>query len=141
MMKSRRRDRGVAMQALYEIDWAHHDPEIVLTERIAQSELPPAHAAFVRTLVLGVLDNLQQIDRYVREVAPEWPVEQMSPIDLNILRIAVFEYMIERKTPVKVIINEAVELAKLFGGDSTRRFVNGALGALVSRYAHRSRGK
>jgi len=140
-MKSRRRDRGVAMQALYEINWVHHDPEIVLAERIALSELPPARAEFVRTLVFGVLDNMSQIDEYVRKVAPEWPVDQMSPIDLNILRIAMFEYIIEKKTPVKVIINEAVELAKIFGGDSTRRFVNGALGTLVSQYANRSRGK
>jgi len=129
------------LQALYEIDWGQHDPELVITERVKQSELPPADEAFVRRLVFGVLDNLHQIDVYVQEIAPEWPLPQMSPIDRNILRIAIFEYMIEQETPVKVIINEAVELAKLFGGDSTRRFVNGALGTLVSRYASKGKGK
>jgi len=96
--------------------------------------IPPASARFVRKLIWGVLDNLDEIDALVQEIAPEWPLLQMSPIDRNILRIAVYELMIARDTPVKVAINEAVELAKLFGGDSTRRFVNGALGTLVSRY-------
>lgn len=133
-MKRRRRDRAAALQALYEIDWAGHDPEAVVAQRAEQSELPPASLEFVRKLVFGVLRNLPGIDVLVHEIAPEWPLPQMSPIDRNILRIAVFELMIAQDTPVKVVINEAVELAKLFGGDSTRRFVNGALGTLAGRY-------
>jgi len=122
------------LQALYEIDWAGHDPETVVAQRAEQSELPPASLEFVRKLTFGVLRNLPEIDALVHEIAPEWPLPQMSPIDRNILRIAVFELMIAQDTPVKVAINEAVELAKLFGGDSTRRFVNGALGTLAGRY-------
>jgi len=133
-VKRRRRDRATALQALYEIDWVQHDPETVFAERVGQNEIPPTSAKFVRKLIWGVLDNLDEIDALVQEIAPEWPLLQMSPIDRNILRIAVYELMIARDTPVKVAINEAVELAKLFGGDSTRRFVNGALGTLVSRY-------
>jgi N utilization substance protein B len=89
--------------------------------------------AFAHHLVQGALANLPQIDSTIQEIAPEWPFDQMSPLDRNILRMAIFEMMFDPDIPIKVAINEAVELAKLFGSESTRRFVNGALGTLASK--------
>ncbi len=132
-MKSRRRARAVALQTLFEVDMAEHDPRRVLQQRIADSGTEDDGVEFAEHLVEGVLDNLSEIDPVICEIAPEWPLEQMSPIDRNILRIAVFEMTFDPAIPTKVAINEAVELAKLFGSDSSRRFVNGALGTLASR--------
>jgi len=73
------------------------------------------------------------LDRLIQKYAPEWPLDQMALIDRNILRIAIWEFAAERETPIKVAINEAVELAKLYGSDSAPRFVNGVLGALATR--------
>ena len=83
-------------------------------------------------LVRGVLEHRPDLDRVIMGIATDWPLDQMAIVDRNILRIAVFEIMIDQETPVKVAINEAVELAKLFGSDSSQRFVNGVLGTLVS---------
>ncbi|HIP86896.1 MAG TPA: transcription antitermination factor NusB [Anaerolineales bacterium] len=132
-MKARRRARALALQALYEIDSVGHPPDVVLEERLAETPLPEAAAEFSRHLVSGVLRYRSVLDRFIQEHAPEWPVEQMACIDRNILRIALFEFAVDGSTPVKVAINEAVELAKMFGSDSSSRFVNGVLGALVSR--------
>lgn len=132
-MKARRRARAVAFQTLFEVDVAAHDPSPVLHRRIEDCSIGREGADFALHLVEGVLNNLSQVDPIIREIAPEWPLEQMSPIDKNILRIAVFEMTFDPDIPVKVAINEAVELAKLFGSESSRRFVNGALGALATR--------
>lgn len=122
------------MQALFEINSVGHDPEVVLRQRLEDTPLPPGGRDFARYLVWGVLEHRSHLDRIIQKHAPEWPVEQMALIDRNILRIAIFEMVIDRKTPVKVAINEAVELAKLFGSESSRRFVNGVLGAVASEY-------
>jgi N utilization substance protein B len=132
-MKARRRARAVALQTLYEVDLAAHDPSLVLQERLRDCDAESDSEEFARHLVEGTLRCREHIDPILREIAPEWPLEQMSPIDRNILRIAVFEMLFDPEIPVKVAINEAVELAKLFGSDSSRRFVNGALGTLASR--------
>jgi N utilization substance protein B len=131
-VKARRRARAVALQTLFEVDIAQHDPRRVLRQRVADSGTEDDGAEFAEHLVQGVLDNLSEIDPVISEIAPEWPLEQMSAIDRNILRIAVFEMTFDPAIPTKVAINEAVELAKLFGSDSSRRFVNGALGTLAS---------
>lgn len=131
-MKARRRARAVALQTLFEVDLAAHDPSRVLQQRLQYCDLGQDNIEFARRLVEGVLENLPQIDPTIREIAPEWPLDQMSPIDRNILRIAVFEMTLDPDVPIKVAINEAVELAKLFGSESSRRFVNGALGTLAS---------
>jgi len=123
----------VALQALFEIDMTHHDPATVLNERLAEKELPPEGEAFARSLVMGVLEHRSQIDALIERVAPEWPVEQIAGVDRAILRVAVLEIVFGDQTSPKVAINEAVELAKLFGSDSSRRFVNGALGGLVAQ--------
>ncbi len=130
-MKNRHQARIVALQALYEIDCAHHAPAIVLEQRLAEVQLPKAAAAFSRHLVDSVLKYQPVLDTFIHRHAPDWPLEQMAYIDRNILRIAIFEFAVDGKTPIKVAINEAVELAKTFGSDSAPRFVNGVLGALV----------
>lgn len=132
-MKARRRARAAALQALYEVDLAAHDPSVVLRQRLVDCDLGENSAEFVRHLVQGVLANLPQLDPIIEEIAPEWPISQMSPVDKNILRIAIFEMTLDPDIPIKVAINEAVELAKLFGSDSSRRFVNGALGTLAGQ--------
>lgn len=118
---------------LYEVDCASHAPAVVLYRRLSRNDLPPAYEDFARHLVAGVLEHQDVLDAFIHEHAPEWPLEQMAYIDRNILRMAIFEFAIDGGTPVKVAINEAVELAKLFGSDSAPRFVNGVLGSLVNR--------
>jgi len=132
-MKARRRARGAAVQALFEVDLAGHDPSRVLQQRLQACEIGPDGSEFARHLMEGVLNHLSKIDPIIREIAPEWPLEQMSPMDRNILRMAIFEMTFDPDIPIKVAINEAVELAKLFGSESARRFVNGALGTLASK--------
>lgn len=132
-MKGRRQARVVALQALYEIDCAHHPAIVVLNRRLCGSELPPSYADFSSHLVNGVLKHQGVLDKFIHQHAPEWPLEQMAYIDRNILRMALFEFAVDGGTPVKVAINEAVELAKTFGSDSAPRFVNGVLGTLVER--------
>jgi N utilization substance protein B len=131
-LKLRRRARIVAVQALFEVDVANHDPQQVLTARIAEDQLPASGATFAQTLVYGALSRLAVLDEVIRRMAPDWPLEQMPAVDRNILRLAVQEILFMDDTPSKVAINEAVELAKLFGSDSSSRFVNGVLGTLVS---------
>lgn len=132
-MKLRRRARMVALQALYEVDSVNHDPAAVLEQRMIAHPLPPEGVAFAQSLLNGVLTYRSRLDKMIQTYAPEWPLEQMSLIDRNILRIAIYEFAINGETPVKVAINEAVELAKIFGSDSSRRFVNGVLGTLATQ--------
>lgn len=132
-MKARRRARAVALQTLFEVDMTTHDPSRVLHQRVQYCNLDQNSAEFARHLVEGTLENLPELDVIIQEIAPEWPFDQMSPIDRNILRIAIFEMIFDPHIPIKVAINEAVELAKLFGSESSRRFVNGALGTLASK--------
>ncbi|MGD2178629.1 MAG: transcription antitermination factor NusB [Anaerolineae bacterium] len=132
-MKGRRRSRVVALQALYEIDCVSHPPSVVLYRLLSENTLAPSYADFTRHLVNGVLAHQDVLDQFIHEHAPEWPLEQMAYVDRNILRMAVFEFAIDGGTPIKVAINEAVELAKWFGSDSAPRFVNGVLGSLVDR--------
>ena len=132
-MKPRRRARGVALQALYEIDCADHPPEKVIQSRLQDSKLSPAVSQFAADLVMDVLANLPKMDLLIERYAPEWPVDQMAIVDRNVLRIAIYELAVDGITPVKVAINEAVELAKLYGSDSSARFVNGVLGTLADR--------
>ena len=132
-MKARRRARSLALQALYEIDSSNHAPGTVLDERFAEEPLPPEGEAFARKLVVGVLRYREAMDTLIARYAPEWPLDQMALIDRNILRMAIFEFAIDGDTPVKVAINEAVEIARLFGSDSAPRFVNGVLGTLAAQ--------
>jgi transcription antitermination protein NusB len=132
-MKPRTRARSVALQALYEIDISGHPPGIVLEERLEETPLDSKLTDFARQIVVGVLPLEEQLDQFIANHAPEWPLDQVAIIDRNILRIALWEIAVSSQTPVKVAINEAVELAKVYGSDSTPRFVNGVLGSLANR--------
>ena len=136
MAGARRKARIVALQALYEVDSVGHKVEEVVTQLLAKGDLSEENGAFVCELVSGVIQNKEKIDLNIQNFAPAWPIEQIPVIDRNILRLAIFEILLDNKVPVKVAINEAVELAKNFGSDSSARFVNGVLGsvsALTSR--------
>lgn len=137
-MRLRRRARIVAFQALFEAALAHHDANLALQQRLEEEPLAEEGVAFARNLVDGVLANQPLLDSLIRQTAPLWPLEQMSCIDVTILRIAIYELVVAKEVPVKVAINEAVELAKLFGSDNSSRFVNGVLGTVVRRYVSQS---
>ena len=132
-MKSRTRARSVALQVLYEIDITSHPPGSAIEERVKEENLDEPLAEFARQIVLGVLPLSRTLDEFIAAHAPEWPLDQVAIIDRNILRIALWEFAVYGKTPIKVAINEAVELAKVYGSDSTPRFVNGVLGSLANR--------
>ena len=131
-MKMRRRARIVALQALFEIDVAGHDAEVSLQGRLQEKPLRPRDADFAHSLVFGVLEHRKRLDEMIHRLAPEWPVSELPPVARNILRIAIHEILADQGTPPKVAINEAVELAKEFGDDSLRRFINGVLGTVVA---------
>jgi N utilization substance protein B len=132
-MKDRTRARGVALQALYELDVTDHPVGTVLIERTADSELDDDLIIFFRSIVLGIWPIRQELDKFISDHAPDWPLDQVAIIDRNILRIALWEFAVADDTPLKVAINEAVELAKTYGSDSAPRFVNGVLGSLADR--------
>ena len=130
-MKARTRARGIALQALYEVDMVSHPPVKVLQDRLEEEPFPDELAEFIRQIIFGVFPLREKLDQVIARYAPEWPLDQIAAIDRNILRIATWEFAAQRETPVKVAINEAVELAKAFGSDSAPRFVNGVLGSLA----------
>ena len=130
-MSTRRRARRATLEALYEVDIAGHPPDDVLKRRLKDEPLDEPGEEFAKLLMEGILANQQGMDQVIARYAPEWPLDQMAVIDRNILRIAIFEFLVGDETPVKVAINEAVELAKLFGSDSAPRFINGVLGSLA----------
>jgi N utilization substance protein B len=128
----RRQARIAALQVLYELDCTKHEAEEALAHLTAERTLPPEALSFVRKLVGGVLQNKSELDALIKKFAPAFPPEYMSTIDRNILRLAIFEILFNDKTPFKVAINEAVELAKEFGSDSSPRLINGVLGAITT---------
>jgi N utilization substance protein B len=128
----RRDARALALQVLYEVDCTRHPVETVLSERLAQNSLRPEAVALARRLIEGVLAYKPRLDILIHRYAPEWPLEQIALVDRNILRMAIYEMALEETVPLKVAINEAIELAKTFGSDSTPRFVNGVLGTLAA---------
>ncbi|MBP6177012.1 MAG: transcription antitermination factor NusB [Anaerolineales bacterium] len=131
-MKQRSRARAIALQVLYETDIANnHLPGDVLKTRLEEAPLADDLAEFASQIIFGVLPLTHDLDQLIAKYAPEWPLDQIAAIDRNILRIALWEFAVFRGTPVKVAINEAVELAKSYGSDSAPRFVNGVLGTLV----------
>lgn len=130
--RGRRLARVLAFKTLYEVDLAHHKPGEVLQRLAEEQEVAPETMAYARELVAGVLRHREQLDQIIHEKAPAWPLQQMSAVDRNILRLGLFECLYERDTvPAKAAINEAVELAKTFGSDSSARFVNGVLGRVI----------
>jgi len=131
-MKPRTKARSIALQALFEIDLVNHPLGDCLKYRLEESSLDARLSGFVQSIVQGVWSINQQLDKFIAEHAPEWPLNQVATIDRNILRIALWEFAVSGDTPIKVAINEAVELAKVFGSDSSPRFINGVLGSLAT---------
>lgn len=154
----RHQARIAALQALFEADVTDHqiehvlnyrvnnqsppgetaegeEPEEVLTTTLRDEVLPPDVARFCRKLVMGVWENREQLDQWIVVAAPHWPLYQMPPVDKAILRMAIWELRTNKDNPAppKAVINEAVELAKHFGGDQSGRFVNGVLGAIMTQ--------
>ena len=132
MAGTRRKARIIALQTLYELDCTKHKAEEALAHLRAGETLPQEALSFSEELVKGVLQNKSELDALIKKFAPAFPPEQMSIIDRNILRLAIFEILFNDKTPFKVAINEAVELAKEFGGDSSPRLINGVLGSITT---------
>jgi N utilization substance protein B len=135
MRSGRRRARVMALQALYEMDTVGHPPEETLSRLVDQNAVNEEVAVFARELVTGVLENQERIDAVIARAAPAYPVEQLAVIDRNILRLAIHEVLMNNETPVRAAINEAVELAKKFGSDSSARFINGVLGSVSAMSA------
>jgi transcription antitermination protein NusB len=121
----------VTLQCLFSLDVRGDSEESPLEWLIAENPLPSNAIAFSRDLAQGVRNNLSNLDRVIQKYAPAWPVNQLPGVDRNILRIALFELMCREDTPRKTAINEAVELAKTFGSESSARFVNGVLGSIM----------
>jgi N utilization substance protein B len=136
MKHERRRARSLALQVLYEVDSVGHPPQDVLARSTqGEEDLSSDAREFLQRVVLGTITAAPKLDLLIAECAPEWPVDQLAIIDRNILRLALWEFAASDETPLKVAINEAVELAKAFGSDSSPRFVNGVLGTLAEREA------
>ncbi|GCE47248.1 NusB antitermination factor [Thermosporothrix hazakensis] len=129
----RRQARIVALQTLYEYDTANHDPFEVLQRHAQERNLHTKVVEYAHELLQGVCDHLAEVDAHIQSAAREWPLQQMARIDKNILRLAIYEILFNNTVPAKAAINEAVELAKIFGSDTSSRFVNGVLGTIFNR--------
>ena len=130
MVRRRRKARILALQALFELDTVGHPPDQTIASLLEETPSPKDSEEFARELVQGVLENKDQIDEVIRKTAPAWPLEQVAAIDRNILRLSIHEIVIDNKVPMRAVINEAVDLAKEFGGENSPRFVNGVLGSV-----------
>jgi N utilization substance protein B len=136
----RRQARIAALQVLYELDCTRHHVEESLARLRTGETLTKDALDFTQELAKGVLQNKSELDAFIKEFAPTFPSEQMSIVDRNILRLAIFEILFKGKTPFKVAINEAVELAKAFGSDSSPRLINGVLGSITVRHGTKLMG-
>ena len=136
---SRRQARILAFQTLFEAEQQCRSLHDVLSLRVGESSLGPTHATFVRELAGGVEAHREEIDRLIERHATAFPLDQMAPVDRNVLRLAIYEVLFDnRGAPLRVAINEAVEIAKGYGSQSSGRFVNGVLGAVALEVASRS---
>ena len=130
MPNPRRKSRIAALQALYESDVSGHDPKATLDRLCGDAGLSEAQSAFAHELLDGVIEKRAAIDDVIRQAATQWPIEQISAIDRNILRLAIREILMNNGAPIRAAINEAVELAKIYGSDNSAKFVNGVLGSV-----------
>jgi N utilization substance protein B len=138
MASNRHLGRIVAMQTLYEYDFRNGesggiDLEEILNRNLGEFSDSIEDTDFVRDVVHGVTSRRDEIDGIIGPAAPEWPIEQIAKIDRAVLRIGIYELMLGRAVPPKVAINEAVELAKAFGGENSSKFVNGVLGTIYRK--------
>lgn len=133
-MKSRTKARGIALQVLYEYDLTGHPIGEIIDNRFKENKIDQKLIDFNLEIVQGIVPLISELDSAISSYAPDWPLDQVASIDRNIIRIALWEFGVGKCTPIKVAINEAVELAKTYGSDSTPRFINGVLGSLVANF-------
>jgi N utilization substance protein B len=132
MKRERRRARSLALQALYEIDSVGHPAAEVIARNLSKNtSFGDDTVRFFKNLVQGTLETKHILDDLITEYAPEWPIEELAIIDRSVLRLALWELLASEESPLKVVINEAVELAKRYGSSSAPRFVNGVLGTIA----------
>lgn len=131
-MANRHLLRTVALQALFEWDFNNRQADIqaIINHALEEFAKGAEDTEFANELVSGVIDNMEAIDAIIVKTAPEWPIAQITVVDRNVLRLGIYELMFAKKIPPKVAINEAVEMGKRFGGESSGKFVNGVLGTL-----------
>lgn len=131
-MGDRHLGRSVILQSLFRWDFHNKEGDLEkIVDEVLQEFAPKfSEKDFVLTLSRGIRDHLPSIDELIKKYAPEWPLEQINAIDRNVLRIGIYELKFEKQVPPKVAMNEAIELAKTFGGTSSGRFVNGVLGSI-----------
>jgi transcription antitermination protein NusB len=137
-MASRHLSRSIALQSLYEWDFYGKKPDTlnnIVEKNIKEFAAGLDDLEFIRTLARGVEQSIQQLDELIVKTAPDWPLEQINMLDRNVLRLGLYEllYANKEEVPPKVAINEAIELAKVFGGESSGRFVNGVMGTVYSQ--------
>lgn len=130
MSVNRHLSRIIAMQSLYEWDFHPKADLIEIADRVMKPVEKDVDKKYLRTTLDGLIDYIKEIDKLITDAAPEWPLEQISVIDKSILRLATYEMLKSDDIPPKVAINEAVEIAKTFGGENSSRFINGVLGTL-----------
>jgi transcription antitermination protein NusB len=131
---SRHQARVLALQSLYEYDLTGHEGEELHHRLRDDEDIPPSVREYATNIFGGVLGDLEPIDAHIGEAAPAFPVTQLAAIDRNVLRIAIYELMRERRTvPVRVAINEAIEIAKHYGSEKSGRFVHGVLGTVARK--------
>ena len=127
---NRHLSRTIVMQTIYEWDFRKNKDVAEIAQRNTDQYDAETDADYIKKVIKGIVDNIEKIDPLLQQAAPDWPVGQIAVIDKTILRIAVYELIIDREVPPKVVINEAVELAKTFGSDNSGKFINGVLGTL-----------
>ena len=132
MPGKRRKARIAALKTLFEVDSVDHSPDQILERQLEEHSLPDDAEEFARHLVRGVMGNYERLDEVIRKNAPAWPLEQVAAVDRNILRLAIYEIVIDNRVPMRAAINEAIELAKEFGGEASPKFVNGVLGSVAA---------
>lgn len=132
---TRHQARTLALQVLYESDVAGHEVDSVLSRYREDHSEPQRVRRYVQRLITGIQTHQKDIDQRIADAAPAFPVDQLPAVDRNILRIAIYELTSESDVPMKAAINEAVEIAKQFGGENSGKFVNGVLGTIANDLA------
>ncbi len=133
LKRNRSKSRSLALQTLFEIDLTKHHIDDVLGHLMVESDLDENQLKFAREIVCGVLDKKKQIDSLIAECATEREVGGLSSLDRSVLRMGILELLDFSDTPPKVVVNEAAELAKIYGSDNSYKFVNGVLGAILQK--------
>lgn len=142
-MANRHLSRTIAMQTLFVWDFNNQKKDLkeIVKENFSNFAPEFDDGGFVEELVSGVFDNIKAIDDYIKKYAPEWPIDQITIIDRNVLRLGIYELVFSEKIPPKVAINEAIEVAKNFGGESSGKFINGVLGSIYTNMSDEEKSK